>query len=48
MDDQERSNWKKVKEALEKNGKTDCYMYKRAVAIAGGGEDPLKDKLQFD
>jgi hypothetical protein len=45
MDQQERDNWKKVKVALEKNEKTDTYMYKRACVIAGGGDDPLKDVL---
>ena len=42
MDDTERTNWKKVKEALEESGKTDCMFYKRAVAICEGKEDPLK------
>ena len=32
-------NWKKVKEALEKSGKTDSYFYKRAVAILTTGRD---------
>ena len=32
-------NWQKVKEALEKSGKTDCYFYKRAVAILTTGRD---------
>ena len=42
MSDQERKNWIKVKEALEEAGKTDCYFYKRAVAICDGKSDPLK------
>lgn len=42
MNKAERDNWKKVKEALEEAGKTDCYFYKRAVAICKGEEDPLK------
>ena len=42
MSEDERANWKKVKEALEKAGKTDCYFYKRAVAICNGGKDPLE------
>jgi len=33
------SNWRKVKEALEKAGKTDSYFYKRAVAILTTGRD---------
>lgn len=44
MSEQERKNWIKVKEALEEAGKTDCYFYKRAVAIAEGGDDLLNDK----
>jgi len=39
---EELDNWRKVKEALEAAGKTDCYFYKRAVAILGTGRDPLK------
>jgi len=41
MSEAERKNWEEVKEALEKAGKTDCYFYKRAVAIADGGDDPM-------
>ena len=42
MDKHELDNWKKVKEALEKADKTDCYFYKRAVAIIEGKPDPLQ------
>ena len=42
MDKHELDNWKKVKEALEKADKTDCYFYKRAVAIIQGKPDPLQ------
>ena len=42
MNKAERENWKKIKVALEEAGKTDCYFYKRAVAICKGEEDPLK------
>ena len=42
MDDTEKKNWEKVKEALEASGKTDTMFYKRAVAICEGKEDPLK------
>lgn len=35
----ELQNWKKVKEALERAGKTDSYFYKRAVAILTTGRD---------
>ncbi len=44
MSEEERDNWKKVKEALEEADKTDCYFYRRAVAIADGGNDPMNDK----
>jgi len=40
MDAQTRDNWRKVKEALEQAGKTDSYMYSRAVAIVRTGNDP--------
>jgi len=42
MDRRTLENWQKVKEALEKAGKTDCWYYKRAVAILSGKPDPLK------
>ena len=42
MDKQENENWQKIKEALEEADKTDCYFYKRAVAICAGKVDPLK------
>lgn len=42
MNNQEKENWKKVKEALEKADKTDCYFYKRAVVISEGKPDPLQ------
>lgn len=42
MDKHEKENWAKVKVALEKANKTDCYFYKRAVAICDGKADPLK------
>lgn len=42
MSEDERANWQKVKEALEKADKTDCYFYKRAVAICNGDKDPLE------
>lgn len=41
MDYKTLENWKKVKLALEKAGKTDCMFYKRAVAILSGRQDPL-------
>jgi hypothetical protein len=42
MSEAERKNWEKVKVALEEADKTDCYFYKRAVAICKGEPDPLK------
>ena len=42
MNKAEKENWKKIKVALEEAGKTDCYFYRRAVAICKGDEDPLK------
>jgi hypothetical protein len=42
MDKQTIENWRKVKEALEAAGKTDCYFYKRAVAIVKTGNDPMQ------
>ncbi len=41
MSEKERKNWEKVKEALEEADKTDCYFYRRAVAIVEGGDDPF-------
>jgi hypothetical protein len=42
MDCRTVKNWQKVKEALEKAGKTDSMFYRRAVAIVAGRPDPLK------
>ena len=42
MDKTEMENWEKVKEALEKAGKTDSFFYKRACLIIDGKPDPLK------
>ena len=41
MDRRTGENWQKVKEALEKAGKTDSMFYRRAVAIVAGRPDPL-------
>ena len=41
MDERTRANWLKVKQALEKAGKTDGLFYKRAVLILAGKPDPL-------
>jgi len=42
MSKEELENWKKIKVALEEADKTDCYFYKRAVAICKGEKDPLE------
>ena len=42
MTTEERNNWKLVKKALEEADKTDCYFYRRAVAIVNGGDDPME------
>lgn len=42
MNDAEKKNWEKVRDALEAAGKTESYFYKRAVAICKGETDPLK------
>lgn len=41
MDQRTLNNWRLVKEALERQGKTDSYFYKRAIAILAGKADPL-------
>jgi hypothetical protein len=48
VDVKTRENWRKVKEALEQAGKTDNYMYSRAVAIVRTGSDPgIPDLLRL-
>ena len=42
MDQRIKDNWQKVKEALEKSGKTDSWYYKRACAIVATGRDPFE------
>jgi hypothetical protein len=44
MNEQEKENWAKVKKALEEAGKTDCFFYKRAVAIANKQPDPINQQ----
>ena len=41
MNPDTRENWRKIKHALEAANKTDCFYYKRAVAILAGRPDPL-------
>lgn len=40
LDDRTRENWAKVKEALEKAGKTDSPFYARAIKVLTTGRDP--------
>ena len=47
MDSTEYENWKKVKEALEAAGKTDCHFYKRAVSICKEKKDPGIELPEF-
>ena len=42
MSKEEMANWQRIKEVMEKEGKTDNFFYKRAVAICNGEADPLK------
>ena len=41
MDQRALNNWRLIKETLEREGKTDCFFYKRAIAILAGKRDPL-------
>jgi len=41
VDQRTRDNWRKIKESLEKSGKTDNHFYVRAVIISKGGKDPF-------
>ena len=41
MDEATLNNWRLIKELLERQGKTDCLFYKRALAILAGRPDPL-------
>lgn len=47
MDKHTKENWIKIKKVLEESNKTDCYFYKRAVAITAHQEDPLADNLSL-
>jgi len=46
MDPQTRENWRRVKEHLERAGKTDNQYYKRALKILAGQLDPF-DRFNF-
>jgi hypothetical protein len=41
MDRHTLENWKKIKELMEREGRTDTFFYRRAVAILSGKKDPL-------
>jgi hypothetical protein len=41
MDKNTRKNWERIKKALEEQGLTDCWYYKRAAALLAGKPDPL-------
>ena len=42
MDQEELSNWKKIKAHFESIGKTDNWYYKRSCAIVAGKPDDFK------
>ena len=42
MDQRERENWVKVRDALIAAGKTNTMFYRRAVEIIAGRPDPLR------
>jgi len=42
MDRHTLENWKKIKELMEREGRTDTMFYKRACAILSGKRDPLE------
>ena len=48
MDENTYNNWLRVKEALEKSGKTDSFFYKRACQIAVFRRDPGLMPPAFD
>lgn len=47
MSPEEKDNWIKVKEHFETlpEEQRNNHFYRRAVAIVGGGEDPMKETL---
>ena len=46
MEHNQKEKWKKVKEALEKSGKTDSHFYLRACQVLSTGVDPFKKKFK--
>ena len=47
MDAATLNNWRLIKEMLERQGKTDCLFYKRAIAILAGRQDPYRVAAVF-
>jgi len=49
MNDDQIKKWEKIKDALEKAGKTDCYFYKKACAALKGIDLNIftKDLLEY-
>jgi hypothetical protein len=41
MDRHTLENWKRIKELMERQGRTDTMFYERAVRIVNGGKDPF-------
>ena len=42
MDRHTYENWKKIKELMEREGRTDTMFYKRACAVLAGKKDLLE------
>ena len=42
MNKDELSNWQRIKDHMEAEGKTDNQFYSRACTIVAGGEDPIE------
>lgn len=47
MDHHTKANWLKIKQVLEQAEKTDCFFYRRALAITSGFPDPLDSHPGF-
>lgn len=47
MDKHTYENWKKIKELMEKENRTDSFFYKRACMILAGKRDTLELPQQF-
>ena len=46
MNDRERENWQRIKDAMEASGSTDNMYYTRALAILNGFDDPLDKNIK--